>query len=193
MIEIKNLYFSHDGKVIIRDLTLNIPTGTGIRLFGPNGVGKSTLVNLIVGQLNADSGEIRLDSRNLQDFPKQELFKLISVMAQATQADSMILASDLLKHLNVLNRADSIVSDLDLSSTLQTPVAKLSGGQKQRLFFVLAIAKLAKIYIFDEPISNQDEAGQELIERKVKELIESGKTVIVISHSGFDDLPTFEL
>jgi iron complex transport system ATP-binding protein len=193
MIEVRNLMLSRGSRKLFNCLSFSLESGSGLKISGPNGVGKSSLIAAILGEIATDAGEILINHKNLLEYSDNELFKVISVMPQSNQSISQISVEDLLHRLPFLNATDAVFIEFGIDKLFQIPIQKLSGGQLQKLFFAISYSKSADIYIFDEPISNQDEAGKRLIEAKIQNLLTLGKIVILVSHLGFEFLPSLEI
>jgi ABC-type cobalamin/Fe3+-siderophores transport system ATPase subunit len=192
MLELNKVSITRGSKELLHHFDLELSAGNGILISGPNGIGKSSLLAAIAGDLAPNSGEIRIAKKMIQDYEPSQLAKQISIMYQKPIFSVPFLVSEFLDLLNL--PADSVLFDsLGLTEKLATRLSQLSGGELQRLFFYLAIMQPANIYIFDEPISNQDEAGTMIIESAINNLVSSGKIVLLTSHTGFKEFQRIDL
>jgi len=186
MINISSLSFSRGSHQIYRDFSAHIDTGETVLLTGPNGTGKSTLIGLIGGLLQPQSGTIEIDGLNVANLNSAAQAKLRSI---APQRRSFTLAFTVAEILQVLPKklrvADpsQFVSKLGLQELLSKKVTELSIGQQERVSLALALSQEANYYLLDEPFSTQDIRSTEVILEIIQELKSKKKGVLVISHN----------
>jgi len=186
MINISSLSFSRGSHQIYRDFSAQIDTGEAVLLTGPNGTGKSTLIGLIGGLLQPQSGTIEIDGLNVAKLNSAAQAKLRSI---APQRRSFTLAFTVAEILQVLPKklrvADpsQFVSKLGLQELLAKKVTELSIGQQERVSLALALSQEANYYLLDEPFSAQDIRSTEVILEIIQELKSNKKGVLVISHN----------
>jgi ATP-binding cassette subfamily F protein uup len=172
--------FRQDGlaeKVIVRDFTATILRGDKIGLIGPNGAGKTTLLKLILGQLQADSGEIRQGS-NLSIAYFDQLRENLDL--NATLEDFISPGSEWIEIGAQRKHVKSYLSDFLFSpARASSPVRSLSGGERNRLLLARLFARPANVLVLDEPTNDLDIDTLELLE----ELIQNyDGTVFIVSH-----------
>jgi subfamily B ATP-binding cassette protein MsbA len=191
-----NVSFSYrPGHAILRNIDLRIPFGETVAIVGPNGCGKSTLVNLLPRFYDANSGEVRLGGIAVPDLRLKDLRRNFGFVAQqpmlfddtvfanirygspeATEAEVVEAATKAHAHRFILDR---------LEHGYQTRVGerggKLSGGQRQRLLLARAILRDPKVLILDEATSQIDLESEQLI-HKVLEQFVRGRTTLMITH-----------
>ncbi len=175
--ELKHVHFAYEGRPIIQDASLLVQRGDRIGIVGRNGVGKTTLIKLILGQLAADEGTIRLGSKQLVayfDQNRQQLNEAQSVGDNLAEGREFIDINGKQKHVM------SYLSDfLFTPQRVRSPVSTLSGGERNRLLLAKIFSKPANVLILDEPSNDLDIETLELLE----ELIADFKgSVLVISH-----------
>ena len=195
-IEIKNVSFGYlSEKKIIQHLNLDIKFGEIVGIKGISGTGKTTLVNLILGLLNPDQGQILVDGKNLKE-NKKAWQKLVSYAPQRTYILDDTIKKNICfeegedqinnEHLeNILKLAsiDKFVEDLDnkLDTNIGENGSQLSGGQIQRIGFARAIYKNPNFIVLDEITSSLDSINEEIILDSIKTLSQK-MTVLIISH-----------
>ena len=186
MINISSLSFSRGSHQIYRDFSAHIDTGETVLLTGPNGTGKSTLIGLIGGLLQPQSGTIEIDGLNVANLNSAAQAKLRSI---APQRRSFTLAFTVAEILHVLPKKlrvtdpSQFVSKLGLQELLAKKVTELSIGQQERVSLALALSQEANYYLLDEPFSAQDIRSTEVILEIIQELKSKKKGVLVISHN----------
>lgn len=177
VIEVKNISFSYQDNVVVRDFSTNIQRGDKIGLIGPNGVGKTTLLKLLLKELQPDSGTVELGTR-LQvayfDQLREQLDPNISV------ADSVADGNDFIEIAGNKRHVMSYLADfLFAPARARSPVKSLSGGEKNRLFLAKLFTKPANLIIMDEPTNDLDIETLELLEDK---LVGYDGTLFLVSH-----------
>jgi len=192
VISVRNLTISYHKKPAIKGINLDIDSGNIIGIVGPNGAGKSTLLKGILGLLPADTGEIKIFGKDIKDslkrvayIPQKEQFDwdfpinvsevvmmgrypYISFFGRPKKSDKEIVA-------NVLKKTE-------MSRYALTQIRNLSGGQQQRIFLARALAQESDIYFLDEPFVGVDAKTETAIFNLIKELKESGKTILIVHH-----------
>lgn len=188
---------------IFKGLNLSFEEGKSTAIIGPNGCGKSTLMNLISGSLDLDDGHIVLKNRDISRLREENRSKYIGRVFQDPSSgvspslsilENLSLAdkkgeSFLLKGLIRKDRIEyykSLLSTLDLGleNKLDTKVKFLSGGQRQSLSLIMATMKKPDLLLLDEHTAALDPKTSKVIMDKTKELIEKSRiTTIMISHN----------
>ena len=193
-IEFSNVSFKYDDELVLRNINLNIRSGSTVAIMGQTGSGKSTLLSLIGRYYDATTGDIKIDEVDVKDINLNTLRKNMSVVQQDTFLFSDSVVNNL-KFGKVDATVDDIISGADKSCALEfieelqdgfnTEIGErgvgLSGGQKQRISIARAIIRNAPILILDDSTSALDmETEHELLKNLNK--IKKGKTTILVAH-----------
>ncbi len=194
-IEFRNIGFSYGNSPLLFDnLNLKIFFGEKVVLTGSNGIGKSTLVDLLLKLLPIQKGEIFLANKNIKNIDNKVLNQAIGLVEQ----NPVILSCTLRENLLIANKKieDKILLEviekvgltswfeglpLGLESILSEDGQSLSGGQKQRISIARQILKNPSILIMDEPTSSLDKEFIELMDALIDENFKDS-TKIIISH-----------
>ncbi len=191
IIEIQNLNFSYNSQPVLRDLNLSVNPGDFIAMIGPNGGGKTTLLKLMLGLLNADSGSIRIFGQ-----PAQDVSHRIGYVPQAVHINKNFPVSALdvvlmgkLKPGRGWSRhsqqdrvaALKALEQVEMKKFHDHLIGELSGGQQQRVFVARALVTNPELLLLDEPTASIDTKGQNELYLHLKELNEE-ITIIVVSH-----------
>jgi ATP-binding cassette subfamily C protein CydCD len=203
-IALRNVSYTYPDETIpaLQDFSLDIFPGEQLALVGPSGAGKSTLIQLILGFITPDSGEILLEGRTLQEVGAQPWRKAIGWVPQNPHLFHETILENIrlgkpaasLEELQAASQAASLEAFIGgLPEGYETLIkeggARLSSGQAQRLALGRAFLKDAPILILDEPTSSLDPVTESLLADSTRKLVqggitnhEPGWTVITIAH-----------
>ena len=183
ILECKNLSKSYKKHTpVLENLNIEIPEGRIVGLLGPNGCGKSTLMKLISGLLQADSGEILVAGNPVGEKSKA----LISYLPERTYFSSNMKVSELVEYFKDFyedfdpEKAYKLFADLgiDKNSNLKA----LSKGTKEKVQLILVMSRNAKLYLLDEPIAGVDPAAREYILSTIVSNYNPEATIIITTH-----------
>ena len=194
MITVKELHKKFEDNHVLRGINYHIHPGEKIVVIGPSGSGKSTFLRCLNLLERPTSGEIWFEGQNITD-PKTNINKVREHMGMVFQhfnlfnnltiMDNITLAPIKLKLMNsdeAKENALKLLSRVGLSEKADAYPSSLSGGQKQRIAIVRSLAMSPRVMLFDEPTSALDpEMVGEVLE-VMKELAESGMTMVVVTH-----------
>ena len=175
--ETRQASISLGGKCLVRDLDLAIMRGDRIGLIGPNGIGKSTLLKLILGEYPPDTGSVRLGS-NLQiayfDQLREQLDPEQSVANTVSPGSEYVEINGARRHIM------SYLQDfLFPSNRANSPVRTLSGGERNRLLLARLFARPANLLVLDEPTNDLDLESIDLLESMLQSY---PGTLLLVSH-----------
>ena len=186
--------FSYGGQTILSDLSLTVPENQVIGITGRSGAGKSTLLKLLMRFWDADSGQVRVSGRPVQEVNTADLRAMESFVEQDTHLfhdsieNNIRLAKLDATHdevVQVCKKASLQQFILSLPQGYDTPVGELgdtlSGGEKQRIGLARAFLHGAPLLLLDEPTSNLDSLNEAVILRSLH-AERAGKTVVLVSH-----------
>lgn len=175
-----NVSKSYQGKDGIRNLNFELRSGEIVGLLGLNGSGKTTSLKLLSGLLKPDHGEVHI----LNSTPRTNRDS-ISYLGDKASFYSWMRPIDIEKLMKGLYRGFSITRYNDLLEKLSVPhksMSQMSKGQAQRLRIAATMAREAKLYLLDEPLSGIDLVSREIILKHLSEGWSSEATVIISTH-----------
>ena len=195
-VEIKEVVFRRDQRVIYDELTASVPRGKITAIVGPSGTGKTTLLRLIGGQLKPEAGDVLVDGLSVQSLKRSALFDLRKRIGMLFQSGALFaelsvfenvafplrvhtdLDEDLIR-LVVLMKLEAV----GLRGAVDLMPSELSGGMQRRVALARAIALDPEMIMYDEPFVGQDPIGLGVLLSLVKQLNQAlGLTSLVVSH-----------
>lgn len=175
-----------------KDVNFTIEEKEFCVIVGPSGAGKTTILNLLGGMENCDSGEILVDGAVVSAMNEKELttyrrhdvgfvFQFYNLMPNITALENLEIAVEICR--NPLEPKE-VLASVGLEDRMGNFPAQLSGGEQQRVSIARAIAKNPKILLCDEPTGALDyQTGKNILKLLHDTCRETGKTVIVITHN----------
>lgn len=186
VVSLSNVCKSFNGKPILKDINLDIEKGAFISIFGPNAVGKTTLLNIISGLLIADSGLITWDSeasRNKVSYVFQNYRETLFPWQRIWENISLPLKLKGVNKTDCKERAMELIRRFKISIDPEKYPYELSGGQQQLVAILRAVITDPVLLLLDEPFSALDFARRLELQQKILDIWhEIRSTVIFISH-----------
>lgn len=196
LVELKDLRFAHGEHLVYDGLSLTVPKGKVVAVMGPSGIGKTTLLRLIGGQLKPSSGSIKVAGEEVPQLKRDALYQLRKRMSMLFQSGALFtdmsvydnVAFPLREHTDL---PDEIIHSVvlmkleavGLRGARHLMPSELSGGMARRAALARAIALDPDLILYDEPFAGQDPISMGVIVKLIKSLNESlGLTSIVVSH-----------
>ncbi|MGF0039718.1 metal ABC transporter ATP-binding protein [Peptoniphilaceae bacterium SGI.131] len=195
-IEVKDLYFGYTSQYVLKNLNLEVEEGQLITIIGENGSGKSTLMKLILGELKADRGDVKLLGKEVS---KIKSFREVGYVPQVQNFDKIAFPITCLEMVTLnqyekfgfikiakkkhKDRGRQILEQMGLSSYINTPFNELSGGLQQRVIIARAMINDPKLIILDEPTAGVDKQSKRDFLQLIRKInSESKVTVMIVTH-----------
>ncbi|MDR3906367.1 betaine/proline/choline family ABC transporter ATP-binding protein [Evtepia sp.] len=194
MIEFRHVSKDFHGKVVLSDISMEIPTGELTVLIGPSGCGKTTTLKMINRLLSPSSGEIWIDGKNIETLDKVQLRRRIGYVIQQgglfphmTIRENIEIIARLAKGdpQAISRKTDQLMEmvDLDPAEYLDRYPTELSGGQQQRIGVIRALANDPEVVLFDEPFSALDPVTRSSLQDELVSMHEKmRKTMVFVTH-----------
>lgn len=186
-VTVRGLHKSFAGKPLYTDFNLDLPRGQIVSIFGPNGCGKSTLMNMIAGLITPDAGEILFDGKTLRDTTIGYVFQNYrdALFPWITAWDNIAypLRRKGMRESLVKERVAELIKLFEIKFDLARYPYELSGGQMQTVCIMRALAPRPEVMFLDEPFSALDFEMTLFIREKLQEAhLATGVTMVIVSH-----------
>ncbi|SFN26367.1 phospholipid/cholesterol/gamma-HCH transport system ATP-binding protein [Izhakiella capsodis] len=196
LVEVRGVTFSRGDRIIFDDVSLVVPEGKVTAIMGPSGIGKTTLLRLIGGQLQPDKGEILFQGDNIPALSRSHLYAVRKKMSMLFQSGALFTDLSVfdnvawplrehtrlpepLLHTTVMMKLEAV----GLRGAARLMPSELSGGMARRVALARAIALEPDLIMFDEPFVGQDPITMGVLVKLIDELNHAlGVTCIVVSH-----------
>ena len=188
MLELKNVKKSYDGTVVLKNISLDIGEGEIVSILGPSGCGKTTLLNLILGIVDADGGRIIFNGEDLTDVPMEKrgfniVFQDYALFPNLNVYQNITYGLRNKPEISSKGEVEELIRLLGLEEHLTKRIGQLSGGQKQRVALARTMVMKPKILLLDEPLSALDGVIKESIKDRIRTIAkEYNLTTIIVTH-----------
>jgi putative ABC transport system ATP-binding protein len=183
------------GPPALDQVNVEVAAGAAVAVMGPSGSGKSTMLNLIAGVDRADGGEVevagvnlgRLSETGLAKFRRTRvgvIFQFFHLLDDLTVRDNVLLPAQLAggSKQAARARATELLESLGIADKANAYPARLSGGQRQRVAVARALMNKPALLLADEPTGAVDARAGEQVAELLRELNQSGQTLVVVTH-----------
>ncbi len=198
IIKLENISLSFKNRSVLENISFNLNQGQILGLLGPNGVGKSTIFNIITGLLKPNHGSIIIGGKNVIDYPiasRSKKFKIGYVPQYGGYFHDLTLIDNLkaiaeiqisdLKDRN--SKIETIISQFELDSVTNVPAKFLSGGQRKKLVIALALLGSPKVLLLDEPFAALDVLTIKMLKELIVNLqTQNNLSVCICDHQARD-------
>lgn len=189
----QTVFIKHKTKTILSDLSLSVKKGEFIAIVGCSGAGKTTLMNILSGYNKPSTGKIYIDGLDLQKEEKYFKGKIAYVPQQEILDQTLTLQKSLeysleLRVKNISKQKkkkiiNHILEILELTSIKDSLIKNLSGGEKKRASIATEMLSDPNLFLLDEPTSGLDANIEKKIMKKLREIADTGKTIIITAHT----------
>ena len=161
MLKLEQIKKSYDGVEILKDINLEIEDGEIVSILGPSGCGKTTLLNLILGITETDSGKIWFNGEDITELPMEKrgfniVFQDYALFPNLNVYKNITYGLKNQPGISSEKEVEELIQLLGLKEHLNKKIDQLSGGQKQRVALARTLVMKPKILLLDEPLSALD-------------------------------------
>ena len=188
MLKLDHIQKSFDGVPVLRDITLQVEDGEIVSILGPSGCGKTTLLNLILGIVEADNGIISYNGEDLTHMAMEKrgfniVFQDYALFPNLNVYQNITYGLRNKPNISSKEEVEDLIDLLGLREHLTKRVDQLSGGQKQRVALARTMVMKPRILLLDEPLSALDGVIKESIKDRIKTIArEYHLTTIIVTH-----------
>ena len=186
MITVEKITKRFGNKTALNQIQFNVDKGEIFGFLGPSGAGKTTLINILTGQLKADEGTTQLLGKDTKDLTPEDLARIGLVGDSSGYYEKLSLEKNLIVYSKIYglpnNRVDEVLEQVGLLESKKTIAEKLSTGMRQRMFLARALLNRPELLFLDEPTSGLDPMTSKKIHRLLEELKAAGTTIFLTTH-----------
>jgi ABC-type Fe3+/spermidine/putrescine transport system ATPase subunit len=190
LLQVSHIYKSFDGAPVLRDVSFDVAPSEIVCLLGPSGCGKTTLLNIIAGLEEADSGQVLLEGQDISGVPVHQrgfglMFQDLALFPHKNVRGNVAFG---LRMAGLAPQAtDARVSEamelVGLSGFEQRDVNQLSGGEQQRVALARSLAPRPRLLMLDEPLSSLDRTLRERLMNELRDILtQVGQTAVYVTH-----------
>jgi ABC transporter, ATP-binding protein len=186
MIKVERVIKRFGDNIALNQISFSINEGEIFGFLGPSGSGKTTMINILTGQLQANSGKTELLGKDSQKLLPSDFEELGLVGDTSGYYEKLSLYNNLLLFARLYgvskSRIEEILKQVGLYDSKDTPAEKLSTGMRQRMLLARALINYPKVLFLDEPTSGLDPTTSKKIHKLLQELKERGTTIFLTTH-----------
>ena len=186
MITVEKITKRFGKKTALNQIQFNVDKGEIFGFLGPSGAGKTTLINILTGQLKADEGTTQLLGKDTKDLTPEDLAHIGLVGDSSGYYEKLSLEKNLIVYAKIYglpnSRVDEVLEQVGLLESKKTIAEKLSTGMRQRMFLARALLNRPELLFLDEPTSGLDPMTSKKIHRLLEELKAAGTTIFLTTH-----------
>ncbi len=198
ILSLENISLSFGERIILDNINFKINHGEILGMLGPNGVGKSTIFNMITGLIKPDYGKIKLDSVDVVNYPiylRTTKFKIGYVPQYGGYFSDLTLLENLKAIAEIViedkslvyHKIDQLIAKFELDSILNVKAKFLSGGQKKKLVIALSLLSEPKVLLLDEPFAALDVLTIKMLQEIIVNLqSDNNITICICDHQARD-------
>ena len=205
IISFENVSLSYGNRLILDNISFKIHEGEIFGMLGPNGVGKSTIFNLITGLIKPDSGKIKINNKNVVDYPiylRTKLFKVGYVPQYGGYFSDLTLYENLKAIAEIVinnknneeNKINELINKFELENLRSIKAKYLSGGQKKKLVIAISLLSDPSVLLLDECFAALDVLTIKMLQEIIVNLQQEKKiTICICDHQARDLLACVDI
>ena len=198
IIEFQNVSLSYGNRLILDNISFKINEGQIFGMLGPNGVGKSTIFNLLTGLISPNTGSIKINETEVTNYPvflRTKKFKVGYVPQYggyfndlSLQDNLKAIAEIIIDEKNIrIERINYVISKFELDNLREIKAKYLSGGQKRKLVLAMALLSKPKVLLLDEPFAALDVLTIKMLQEIIVNLQQENRiTICICDHQARD-------
>lgn len=203
ILQASNLKKTYKSRIVVKDVSLSVESGTIVGLLGPNGAGKTTSFYMIVGLISADNGSVKIndvDMTNMQIHERSKyglgyLTQENSIFRKLTVEENILGVTELIPGLSKeerMQRTDELLEEFCITKIRHSLGQALSGGERRRVEIARALAANPKFILLDEPFAGVDPISVSDIKNIIIQLKNKGIGILITDHNVRETLDVCE-
>ena len=195
ILEAQRIDFAYGSRTVFERMSFSVEPGSMTAVLGANGMGKTTLLNMVAGLLRPSNGRVLVDGRSVLDWPRRELSRFVALVPQHLEVPFSFQVEEIVSQGRVpyagrfgglspedRRQVEEAMRAVDVLRLRDRVYSELSGGEKQRVKIAIAVAQQPKLMLLDEPTQHLDIGRQVEIVRLLRSLNEQGITILAAIH-----------
>jgi lipopolysaccharide export system ATP-binding protein len=203
MLKIQEITKSYSNRQVVKNVSLEVKSSQIVGLLGPNGSGKTTCFNMIIGLTKQDGGNVIFNGQDITNLPIYQRSQLgmsylpqePSVFHNLSVEDNILAVLELqnITKLQKLDKLDSLLQDFKIERLRKSKASSLSGGERRRLEIARTIAMNPKLILLDEPFVGIDPIAINEIKNIILDLKNRGISFLITDHSVYQALQIIDM
>ena len=189
LINVRNVYKSYGEKKVLKNVSFEINKGEVAAIIGPNGTGKTTMMEIMMTLRKADNGEIEIMGKNISE--ERSIDTIRSELGVIFQEGGMYNYMKLKEALDLFasfynvskDKVKHLIEEFDLEPYMNTKYHKMSGGWKQRFLLAIAFLHDPELLFLDEPTTGLDPKAAQTLWNNIKGTKDENRTIVLTTHS----------
>lgn len=194
MIDVRNITFEYDNKPVFRDISFNVDQGEVFCLLGPNGCGKTTLLDCVLGLLTPEQGRILVQGKDLSACPSGHRSRSMAYVPQNHESTFPYTVSDMVlmgraAHIPFFSTPGSedhrivrqALDQVGITAMAERLYTMLSGGERQLVIIARALAQKTPVIVMDEPTAHLDFRHEFIVLETIMNLVRSQKLAVIMA------------
>jgi len=190
LLQVSHIFKSFDGAPLLRDVSFNVAPSEIVCLLGPSGCGKTTLLNIVAGLEEAESGQVLVEGQDISGVPVHRrgfglMFQDLALFPHKNVRDNIAFGLRMagLDLQAIDARVSEVLELVGLSGFERRDVNQLSGGEQQRVALARSLAPRPRLLMLDEPLSSLDRTLRERLMNELRDILARvGQTAIYVTH-----------
>ena len=194
-IEVKKLTKKFNNAIAVNNISFKIPNNSTIGLLGPNGCGKTTTIGMMLGLIKPSSGEILIDDKNLDSLTRTNYLSKINFASpyielpkKLTVKENLIIYGKMYEVINLNQKINTLIKDLNLDEFKNRKTGELSSGQKNRVSLAKSLINSPEILLLDEPTASLDPDTGDYIRTYIEDYASKNKTTILLASHNMNEV-----
>ena len=195
-IQIENLEKKYGNFQAVKNLNFTIKPGSIVGLLGPNGCGKTTTIGMILGLIKPTNGKVLIKGKNIEnESDRIEILEKMNFISpyvelpkKLTVKENLIIYGKMYEVINLTQKINTLIKDLNLDEFKNRKTGELSSGQKNRVSLAKSLINSPEILLLDEPTASLDPDTGDYIRTYIEDYASKNKTTILLASHNMNEV-----